>query len=218
MNNTLGSMRIAVFGISRSGKDFSISSAIKTLEKKDINFAHYPGIPTIKKLSLEVFNKELYEVQVEERGILMDQFRESISNRNEIPRLIQDEHYCFPTLYNGEVLRNKYTDAKFPYSIIPNKNNDRTYEVIFREQWILEYDLVIYLNPESKVVLDRIKSSNDEKSNPYITVEDIESWKNFERYSLECLCSPTKILFKIINKNYGMDKDLVDIIEEFYNQ
>ena len=100
------SLRVAVFGITRSGKDYSISSAVGALRDSGIRFEHFPGIPTVRGYAEPMLGKSFFHTTSEEKGLLMDAFRKMISDRSSIPFLIQDEHYCFPSEYGGKPMRN----------------------------------------------------------------------------------------------------------------
>lgn len=43
---------------------------------------------------------------------------------------------------------------------------------------------MFYLDTSSEKILQRIRNSEPPKNNPFITVEDLDAWKAFERSSL----------------------------------
>jgi len=196
------SLRVSVFGISRSGKDFSINSAKEILNASGLNFKHLPVIPTVRDYAKPILGKEFNKTTMDEKGLLMEVFRMKIADRTTIPFLILDEHYCFPVAYGGKPLSNEYTDAKFPYFIREGEDG-REYEVMLKERWLHSTDLVIYLNPDPNVILSRIRSSEGAKRNDQITVEDIEEWKRFEISSLDDFCRPLDLQFTVLNMNEG---------------
>ena len=206
------SFRVAVFGITRSGKDYSISSAVRTLRDSGMAVEHFEGIPTVRGYSGPMLGKEFALTSSEEKGLLMDEFRRRISDRSSLPYLIQDEHYSFPTEYGGRPLKNEYTKAKFPF-IIRKGDDGREYEVMLREEWISDCDIVFYLNPDPGVILGRIRSSEGPKRNEQITEDDIDAWKRFEISSLKDLCSKLNVRFEVLNMNEGAADILVREIE-----
>ena len=207
------SLRVAVFGITRSGKDYSISSAVRTLRDSGIAVEHFEGIPTVRGYSEPMLGKEFAITSMEERGLLMDEFRKRISDRSSLPYLIQDEHYSFPTEYGGRPLKNEYTKAKFPF-VIRKGDDGREYEVVLREEWVSDCDIVFYLNPEPGVILGRIRSSEGSKRNEQITEDDIDAWKRFEISSLKDLCSKLNVRFEVLNMNEGAADILVQEVEK----
>ena len=179
------SFRIAVFGVTRSGKDTAIKRAVElTSERYGIPFVHIPLIGTMRRISEDVLSKDLDDTTQEEKGLLMAKYRELISDRSKYPYVITDEHYCYPTTYGGKELHNAYTDAKFPYTIQTVPDTGREYEVMFEEEFLGIYDLVFYMDTPSEKILQRIRNSEPPKDNPFITTEDLDAWKAFERTSI----------------------------------
>ena len=190
------SSRIGVFGITRSGKDLSIDRAIEEIRSKTrIGFVHYPYMATIHRMSEDILFKDFSETTQNEKGLLMVRYRDMISDRTRHPFVMTDEHYSYPTTYGGKVLHNEYTDAKFPFVLEDDKDSEQSYEVMFSDEYIDMYDLVYYLDTDSSEILRRIRSSNPPKNNPFITLEDIDNWKRFEKESLAKLCSARSIPF-----------------------
>ena len=135
------SFRIAVFGVTRSGKDTAIEQAIELISQQyGIRFIHFPFIGTMRRLSEEILFKDFEETTQDEKGLLMVRYRELVSDRSRYPYVITDEHYCYPTEYGGRELHNVYTDAKFPYITQMIPGTGRRYEVMFREEFLGTYD------------------------------------------------------------------------------
>ena len=135
------SFRIAVFGITRSGKDTCIKKAIELISSQyGVEFIHYPFIGTMRRLSEQYLFKDFDETTEIEKGMLMVKYREMLADRSKHPYVITDEHYCYPTTYGGKVLHNDYTDAKFPFIIKDDYKGRRTYEVMFSEEYLDVYD------------------------------------------------------------------------------
>ncbi len=193
------SFRIGVFGVTRSGKDFNIRETIDAIrDDVGVGFIHYPYIRTIQGMSEEVLFKDFKETTQIEKGMLMVRYRAMLSDRARHPYVITDEHYCYPTTYGGKVLHNEYTDAKFPFVIKTNEDSTQTYEVMFSDDYINMYNLVFYLDTDSEEILRRIRASDPPKHNPFITLEDIDRWKQFEKASIGELCSARNIPFIIV--------------------
>ena len=206
------SFRIAVFGVTRSGKDTAIGRTIEMISKQyGIRFIHLPLIGTMRRISVEILSKDLDDTTQEEKGLLMDEFRKLISDRSKYPYVIVDEHYCYPTEYGGRVLHNAYTDAKFPYTL-QTARSGRLYEVMFRDDYLDLYDQVFYLDTDSEEILQRIRGSEPPKNNPYVTVNDLDAWKAFESSSLFDLCRRHRITCSLASDGYVLP---IAIAEEF---
>ncbi|MCL2712548.1 MAG: hypothetical protein FWD37_04670 [Methanomassiliicoccaceae archaeon] len=206
------SLRVAVFGISRSGKDYSIGKVTEALSDIGLNFVHYPCIPTVRDYSFPILNKEFKDTSPREKGRLMEIFRRKISDRENIPFLIQDEHCCFPATYGGKPLVNDYTKAKFPFEMMKDPDNSRVYEVVLKEEWISNCEMVFYLRPDPSVIKDRMLNSDGPKRNTQITTEDIDLWMKFEIELLSVMCARNKIHFEVLEGNNGAQGSIIDRI------
>ena len=208
------SLRIAVFGIPRSGKDYSIAKVKEAMNALDIDFVHYPGVPTVRNYSLPVLGKEFKDTTIEEKGTLMDVFRKKISDRERFPFLIQDEHYCFPTTYGGKPLINEYTKSKFPFDFRKDPGDLREYEIVLKEEWIASCDVAFYLHSDPDVILERMHNSEGPKRNAQITSEDIDLWMRFETDSLREICSAHHLRFEVFDENDGAYEGIIRCILE----
>jgi len=211
------SLRIAVFGVPRSGKDFSIMKVIEAMNEQGMELIHYPGVPTARSYSPQVLGKEFSCTTMEEKGRLMEIFRKKISDRELIKFLIQDEHYCFPVLYGGKPIVNDYTSAKFPFVLKMDSGGFHEYEVILKEEWITDCDMVFYLCPDPEAILERMSNSEGAKRNTQITAEDIESWMEFEVDSLKEVCSWYGLSFEVLGGNNGAYERIIHRICEAMN-
>jgi len=212
MMATTTSLRVAVFGIPRSGKDYNINRVIESLNTLGLDFVHYPGVPTVRSYSLPLLGKEFTDTTIEEKGRLMDVFRRKISNRKEHPFLIQDEHYCFPTLYGGKPLVNEYTMAKFPYELKRCAECSGEYEVVLKEEWICDCNAVFYLRPDADTIRDRMQNSNGVKQNAQITADDISSWIEFEINALLDICTKQCLCFEVLDANDGAYESIIRFV------
>jgi len=214
----ISSLRVAVFGISRSGKDYTIKKVIETMGALGMNLAHYPGVPTIREYSLSVLGKEFVNTTEEEKGCLMDIFRRNIFDRRKTPFLIQDEHYCYPVLYGGKPLVNEYTAAKFPFKLKKDAGDLREYEVMLEERWIRGCDMIFYLHPDPEEIIERMRNSEGAKRNMQITSEDIFCWMEFEVSSLKEICARYDLCFEILEENNGayekITRRICDMVSE----
>jgi len=199
----LTSLRIAVFGVPRSGKDYSIMKVIEAMSVRGMEIVHYPGVQTASDYSLPVLGKEFSSTTMEEKGRLMDTFRRKVLDREATQFLIQDEHYCYPVLYGGRPLVNEYTSAKFPFILKKGPGGSPEYEVMLKEEWITDCDMIFYLRPGPEVVKERMLKSTGAKRNIQITEEDIKLWMEFEIDSLKEICAEHGLFFEVLEGDDG---------------
>ena len=212
-----GSCRMAVFGITRSGKDTIIRRVIpRIIEQCGLLFHHFPYMGTIGKLSEKILFKGLGKTTQIEKGMLMVEYRKMVADRSRYPYLITDEHFCYPDTYGGKILHNEYVDAKFPFVKESNDDCTQGYEVMFSDEYLDIYDIVFYLDTDSAEILRRIRLSEPPKDNPYITILDINRWKAFEISKLQNMCKAKGIPFVILGQ--GMKADSLAIAEEFHQR
>ena len=101
------SYRIAVFGISRSGKDATIEAFIKIAKDNGFDFVHMSPIGMVREdewKGLKILN------DTGKRDLARD-VREEM-RLSQVENVMVDEHYCFPYDLNGKILENGYYDEK----------------------------------------------------------------------------------------------------------
>ncbi len=144
-------MKIAIYGISRSGKDYFINDLIKYLQNKNKYFKHIEGSKELNILSLHTKNKKFTELNEKEKKIQRVKFIENISKyESEHKNIIVDGHYSF------------YENNK--------------YNVVFTEDDLNCYDYFFYLDTCSEDVEKRLLDNG----NRVLTIKEIDYWKNYE--------------------------------------
>ena len=141
-------LNVAVFGTSRSGKDYTILDASELLSQSGLYFDH---ISPIKMVNEKLDGRKLSEMQYVEKRWLMDDVRQQIRSFLSGGNVFVDEHYSFPESYNGKVITNGYYGEKLP-SFKAEGLEERIYDVVFREEWIDSYDLVVYLEIDPDII------------------------------------------------------------------
>ena len=201
--------RIAVFGISRSGKDYSINGAVERLASKGHPFRHVSMISTVHQL---LGNRKLSQMGEKEKLDLIDRVRMELDSASVFRNIIVDEHYCFPVTYGGKVIHSGYVDEKLPSHIVYDDDLDRSYEVVFIESEIKKYEIVFYLDIPAEIVLDRFRSSEGSKRNNLITLEDVRKWILYEKFSLRDLCRKYSIPFVTLTDPRRTFEDIAEIL------
>lgn len=209
MNNR----RIAVFGTSRSGKDYTIKGTVGILQSRGICYNHVSMIGTVHRI---LNGDKLSDMSEYEREEVVKKARMEITNSVLECNIFVDEHYCFPKTYGGEIIQNSYVDEKLPYREIYDEELDRIYEIVFKDCYIDEYDAVYYLDIDSKILLNRFRNSEAEKKNENITINDIRFWKIFEQSEIRHLCKLKEIPFMPLTDPSAASSQLAaDLVERF---
>ena len=198
--------RIGVFGISRSGKDYTIEGAVERLSAAGQDYTHVSMIQVVYGF---LNGRKLSEMDLEDKIKIMDKVHckmDSIALENNV---IVDEHYCFPSYYGGKKIHTGYIDEKLPYTTCYDDELDMVYEVVFDENEIKKYDQIFYLDIEPEVILERFRSSEGVKRNDHITLQDVRNWVLFEKYNIKSLCNQHGIAFECLRDPSTTSEDLV---------
>lgn len=173
-------MKIAIYGVSRSGKDYLIKNIISS----EIEGYHLEGSSTLKKLSLNKLGCNFDETTKEQREFL----------RKEFVKLINDKEVEYG---------NVFVDGHFSFI------NDDNYRVVFTEEDKAAYDLFVYLDTPSKMIVEFSRKSTGSKNNMKITTEEVRRWKEFEKQNLYTICDD-------LNKELIiLDEDTTSCVEFF---
>lgn len=177
-------MRVAVFGTSRSGKDYTIRDATELLEEKKMLFSHISPISMVHE---ELDGRKLRNLSDEEKDKVVSKVRRRMADLLQDEFVFVDEHYCFPETFGGERIDNGYSGEKLPYRLEAG-SEERSYEVVFDESWLKSYEMVVYMDIDPRVILERFRSSEGVKKNLLATYEDIRLWQMFEINHIQELC------------------------------
>ncbi len=153
-------MKIAIYGVSRSGKNYLIEKLIRRLNCRAI---HLEGSQTLNDLARQMFDMTFKQLSEIDKETLRKKFTEIVKEKErEFGIVIVDGHYSFP---NGDGYRVVYTDE------------DRR-----------AYDAFFYLDTPSCMIVQFSRNSTGEKQNSSITEEQIRNWKGFEKSEMAYDC------------------------------
>lgn len=157
-------MKIAIYGTSRSGKDYLISKTVELLHLKGINARHIKGSETIFNLANEKYGQSFKNLSRLEQDNLRKGFVEIVEVTSiDHDVIFVDGHYCFPC--------------------------DDGFNVVFTDEDRDCYDHFFYLDTPSDIIIDRFRSSPENKANYEITEDEIEEWKVYEKRQLQSICN-----------------------------
>lgn len=158
-------MKLAIYGVSRAGKDYLIKNVIAHLQETTLLTAiHIEGSKTLNALAQEMFQKTFKSLDESNKNTLREKFTEIVNKKNsEYDLVLVDGHYSF---IDGD-----------------------SYKVVFTEQDENIYDHFFYLDTPSEMIVEFSRKSTGEKRNVDITVEQVRNWKKFEKFELDKICN-----------------------------
>lgn len=158
-------MKLAIYGVSRAGKDYLIKNVIAYLQETTLLTAiHIEGSKTLNALAQDMFQKPFKNLEESRKKTLREKFTEIVNEKNsEYDLVLVDGHYSFI--------------------------DGNSYKVVFTEQDENVYDHFFYLDTPSEMIVEFSRKSTGEKRNLDITVEQIKNWKKYEKCELQKICN-----------------------------
>ncbi|MCR5124516.1 MAG: helix-turn-helix domain-containing protein [Treponema sp.] len=169
-------LRIAVFGVSCSGKDTFIDELLKSPVFKD--FRQHKGSSELNELSQKQFSMKFSDLKSEDKNEIRELFAKTISQEE---NCIADGHFCFP-------------DASY-----------EKYEKVFTDFDLAAYDVFVYIKAEPINIKQRLESSEKNRKFAHFSEEQIKSWQNFEIEEMEEICFCDKKEFIVVDGDFHHD-------------
>lgn len=144
-------MKVVVYGVSASGKDYLIGEIVSYLTKRGIRMTHVPGSTALGRMAMERHGRGFSSIDENAKDMLRVAFAEALSEREtRCGNVVVDGHYAFP-------------------------ERDGTYRDVFTDSDLGAYDLFIYLDTDPAVVASRLTERGIR-----ISPEDVGKWQNHE--------------------------------------
>ncbi|EKO3844665.1 hypothetical protein NTE29_004984, partial [Vibrio harveyi] len=142
-------MKLAIYGVSRSGKDYLIKNVIAYLQETTLLTAiHIEGSKTLNALAQDMFSQPFKSLEESRKRTLREKFTDIVNEKNsEYDLVLVDGHYSF---IDGD-----------------------SYQVVFTEKDEHVYDHFFYLDTPSEMVVDFSRKSKGDKRNLEVTVEQV---------------------------------------------
>jgi hypothetical protein len=154
-------MKIGLYGVSRSGKNYLIDKMAE--RTKDIQYIS--GSTTLKELALLHFHSEFRDLTDSQKTFCRFEFTKRVVEEEKNGRhIIVDGHYSFP---------------KIGY---------RSYDIVFTEADKSLYDIFIYLNTPSDRIVANANLGGTDRENTLYDIVTIDDWKTFEMTELRKVC------------------------------
>jgi phosphoserine phosphatase len=179
-------MNIALYGISRSGKNYLIAQLLKkiNLNTEKILF-HVNGSETLDSLSNRIFGIPLKDTTENQKKRLRLAFHDELPFiGNSYRHKIIDGHYCFC--------------------------NDGIFEIAFSDRDRDVYDMFFYLNTPADRIIEQANKDPVKKNVAAMSEEKINAWKNFEIQALRKTCLDQCKEFVMLDNNI---EDCLDYFE-----
>jgi adenylate kinase len=151
-------MKIVLYGVSGSGKNYLIDKVVKRTN----GIKYLSGSTTLKRLAEEQFSMDFKALSADKQNQLRSQFTKEVDkeeNENKGYNIIVDGHYSFP-------------------------NENSGYNVVFTEEDKKLYDVFIYMNTPAERIVQNAKSREIGRADTFYEVEQVDDWKNFELSAL----------------------------------
>ncbi len=174
-------IRVGLFGVSRSGKNYTIDDFIGLAGNAGTVFVHLSPMDMIRG---RLNGRRLRDMSEIDKLALVREVRREIDRAAENSNLIVDEHYCYPATFGGKKLENGYYDEKLPHDILRSPRYAVDYEVVFPRFESLKYDLFAVMDIDPTIIVERSRTSEGAKYNPFVTAEEISEWQKAEREGL----------------------------------
>ena len=103
-------MKFAIYGVSRSGKNYLIEKLVRFFQEKSVSLVHVNGSGILKELAQEIYKKEFKRLNEEEKDCLRQKFIERLDiAEKEYGNIVVDGHYAFYN-QNGELVLTDVTE------------------------------------------------------------------------------------------------------------
>ena len=149
-------MKFAVYGVSRSGKNYLIEKLVDYFHERGIPLMHINGSGILKELANQVYRKEFKLLNDEEKEFLRKEFVVRLdATEQEYGNIVVDGHYAFYN-QNGELFK------------------------VFTESDKNAYETFFYLETEPSAVIERMRTSIGDKRNEEMTEMQVAVWQDYE--------------------------------------
>jgi hypothetical protein len=153
-------MKIALYGISRCGKDYLIKKVLRKIS----GLTHIKGSETLNQLAQNLFGSRFSHLNDSYKEMLRIEFTKiAEAEESKYENIIVDAHYSFP-------------------------NDSGSYEVVMTESDKNLYDVFIYMNTPTDRIIANQKMPDDTRQIIQYSENEIDRWKKIEIESLSNIC------------------------------
>lgn len=157
-------MKIALYGVSRAGKDYLLEKLVQAFLLQGIAAVHIKGSATLNQLAQQEYGISLKAASEEQKHILREHFIDFVQQQSQQYDVVfVDGHYAF---MNGDDFNIVFTDA--------DKHC---------------YDHFFYLDTLSEMILQFSRQFPKNELDSTIQLDEITKWKQFEIKGLQENCA-----------------------------
>ena len=148
-------MKIALYGVSRAGKDYLLERVVQSLLAQNITAIHIKGSATLNELAQQEYGISLKSTNEAQKHILREHFIDLVQQKSqEYDVIFVDGHYAF---IDGD-----------------------DFNIVFTEADKYCYDHFFYLDTLSEMILQFSRQFPKNKLDLSIQLDEISAWKQFE--------------------------------------
>ena len=149
-------MKFAIYGVSRSGKDYFIENLKEYFFKNGKSLLHIQGSDMLNLFALNKYGVKFKDCEESQKITLREQFISYVNEMNMVHEyVVVDGHYAF-------------YDSENNFNIVCTEYDLKCYEKFF------------YIDTDPNYVIERLRRSDGDKKNVYMTADQIQIWQNFE--------------------------------------
>ncbi|MDR0442789.1 MAG: hypothetical protein LBH44_05215 [Treponema sp.] len=180
-------MNIALYGISRCGKNYLIDHLLDNINGKVAKtIFHVNGYESLNKLSHNEYGIPLNETNENQKNHLRQMFHdELVALKNGYKHKIVDGHFCFC--------------------------KNESFEIAFTDKDRDAYDIFFYLDTPANVIIKYANLDANKKDVAFMSEDKIDKWKEFEMQSLRKICLANNKEFVVLDNDID---DCTDFFEE----
>ncbi|WP_424409544.1 AAA family ATPase [Pasteurella sp. PK-2025] len=157
-------MKIAIYGVSRSGKDYLLERVVEYLKAQKISALHIKGSATLNALSKQKYGMQFKDINEEQKIILRENFIKEVDKSAQYHDVVfVDGHYAFIT-ENG-------------------------FNIVFTETDKYCYDHFFYLDTLTERIIEFSRADPKRMLDLDISVDMVNKWKAFEKQELSRTCN-----------------------------
>ncbi|WP_312266916.1 haloacid dehalogenase-like hydrolase [Neisseria sp.] len=187
-------MKIAVYGVSRSGKDYLLDRSVAYLNTQGISAVHIKGSATLNKLSNQEYGIPLKHADEEKRTVLRKHFIDIVEKTALVHDVVfVDGHYAFM--------------------------GDDGFYTVFTDADKYCYDHFFYLDTLTEKIIEFSRANPKTPQDLSIQPDEIDAWKLFEIQGLSNACDAlNKELVILDGQTQNCIQFLTQWIKNFSNQ
>lgn len=157
-------MKIAIYGVSRSGKDYLLERVVDYLTTQGISAIHIKGSSTLNELCYQTYGIPFKQADEEKRTVLRQHFIDIVEQKSLIHDVVfVDGHYAFI--------------------------NNTGFNTVFTNADKYCYDHFFYLDAPTEKIIEYSRQNPRQPQDLTIQHHEIDVWKKFEIKGLNHACN-----------------------------